>query len=88
MHTLKPGDLALVIVGRTKPRARAGLVARIWRSVAGTERVELVGAGLRPGASFDRRQCLALEAPDIFQSRPADRDQHTDAGTTPAGCGA
>jgi hypothetical protein len=55
---VKPGDVALVC---TRRRVLAIRVDRVWLSLGGTIRVEARADGrIRPGTSFDVRQCLTL----------------------------
>ncbi len=62
LENLKPGDDALLVLTVPRVRLLAVRVVRVWRSLGGTERVEVSGLKLRPAASFDRRQFIALNA--------------------------
>lgn len=68
ISNLKPGDDALLVLTVPTLRLLAVRVSRVWKSLGGTERVEVIGLerdgarALRPGASFDRRSLIAVEA--------------------------
>lgn len=58
--TIKPGD---VVLACTRRKVFAITAARVWISCGGTVRVDAKPDGrLRPGTSFDARQCLTLGA--------------------------
>lgn len=68
--TIKPGDVCLAVL---PGRIRAIRVARVWVTMAGTVRIEVAaGCGLRPGATFDRRQCVSLAALENLSPAPAE----------------
>ena len=69
---MKPGDDALLILPLPRLHLRAVRVARVWRSVAGTERVEVVGTKRR-AASFDARQFIPLAALENLPAAPAEK---------------
>lgn len=66
---LKPGDDALLILTVPNVRLLAVRIARVWRSLGGTERVEVSAPTLRRGGSFDRRQFIALSALENLSDR-------------------
>ncbi len=67
---MKPGDVALLMLCRPRLGVRAVLIRRVWKTLAGSERVEIENdAAFRPGTSFDRRQLLSLDALETLSDR-------------------